>query len=78
MPPMKGIDLCRELAGYPVKKIMLTGEANEKFAVGAFNEGTIDGFLSKKEENFSELLGRVIANAQKNILKQHTLLYWKI
>ena len=47
MPDMNGIELCRQLHYQPMKKILLTGEADQHQAVAAFNEGTIDCFLRK-------------------------------
>jgi CheY-like chemotaxis protein len=47
MPGMNGIELCRELKNSPIKKILLTGEANAKEAITAFNENIIDRFIPK-------------------------------
>jgi CheY-like chemotaxis protein len=51
-----GIELCRELRGQPIKKILLTGEVNHSLAVDAFNEGVIDCFIRKDEMNLFENL----------------------
>jgi CheY-like chemotaxis protein len=50
MPEMNGIELCRELRHLPIKKILLTGEAELSLAVAAFNEGAIDCFIRKGTE----------------------------
>ena len=47
MLDINGIELCRKLQSLPMKKILLTGEADEQKAVAAFNEGIIDCFISK-------------------------------
>ena len=47
MSDVNGIELCRQLRSLPMKKILLTGEADEQKAVAAFNEGIIDCFISK-------------------------------
>jgi len=47
MPNMDGITFCEYLSHVPVKKIMLTGEADHGVAVKAFNQGLIDGFILK-------------------------------
>ena len=47
MPEMNGIELCRKLQSFPMKKVLLTGEADHQQAVAAFNEGIIDGFIRK-------------------------------
>ncbi|MGA2655678.1 MAG: response regulator, partial [Gammaproteobacteria bacterium] len=41
MPSMHGLDVCKELRHFPIKKIMLTGEADDTIAVEAFNQGLI-------------------------------------
>jgi CheY-like chemotaxis protein len=50
MPGMTGIELCRELRKLPIKKILLTGEANHQQAIEAFNDGIIDCFIRKDEQ----------------------------
>jgi len=47
MPGMNGLEFCRQLKSLPAKKILLTGEASEKVAVTAFNEGYIDCYIKK-------------------------------
>jgi len=49
MPGITGIELCRELRGLPIKKILLTGEASNQQAIDAFNDGIIDCFIRKDE-----------------------------
>ncbi len=50
MPTMNGIDFCKEIADSPIRKIMLTGEADETLAVKFFNEGNIDKFILKESQ----------------------------
>jgi CheY-like chemotaxis protein len=52
MPEMNGLELCGRLADLPYKKIILTGEADNDFAVEAFNLGKIDRFLKKGGPNY--------------------------
>jgi CheY-like chemotaxis protein len=47
MPSMHGIDVCKALRHLPIKKIMLTAEADDKIAIDAFNQGLIDKFIRK-------------------------------
>lgn len=49
MPDRDGIEMARALKHLPVKKLLLTGVADEKVAVAAFNEGIIDRFVRKNE-----------------------------
>lgn len=50
MPGMTGLELFNELADQNIKKILLTGVADEKLAVAAFNEGLIDRFVLKSDQ----------------------------
>lgn len=47
MPILNGIEFCKKLAHLPVLKVMLTGHADFKLAVDAFNNGIIDRFIVK-------------------------------
>jgi CheY-like chemotaxis protein len=47
MPGMNGIELCRKIKNPFIKKILLTGDADEQIAVEAFNSGIIDYFIPK-------------------------------
>lgn len=47
MPNVDGIELCRRIKHLDVKKLLLTGVADEKLAVAAFNEGIIDRYVRK-------------------------------
>ncbi|GAA5787092.1 response regulator [Chitiniphilus shinanonensis] len=48
MPGLDGLEYCRHVRDPAVKKILLTGKADEKIAVQAFNQGLIDRFLPKQ------------------------------
>lgn len=54
MPEMNGVELCRRLAGYSVKKILLTGMATISIAIDALNKGEIDCYLTKGSEKLAE------------------------
>ena len=60
MPNLNGIELCQRLEGLPMKKILLTSEEDHKLAISAFNEGIIDKFILKSQENASEKLQKHI------------------
>ncbi|MCR9277540.1 MAG: hypothetical protein NXH85_06160 [Pseudomonadaceae bacterium] len=47
MPNVDGIELCRRIKDLDIKKLLLTGVADEKTAVAAFNEGIIDRYVRK-------------------------------
>lgn len=56
MPYINGVDFCNELRDNPAKKILLTGTADERAAVRAFNDKIIDRFIRKHEINVAETL----------------------
>ena len=49
MPGLNGLEFCERLGNAPVRKILLTGKADEKTAVQAFNAGIIDRFIVKSD-----------------------------
>ena len=56
MPDINGIDFCKKLKERKIFKIMLTAEADKDTAINAFNDGLIDKFILKtNEELYSEL-----------------------
>ncbi len=49
MPTMDGLEFCAMVADKDIKIALLTGVADEKTAVAAFNEGLIDRYIRKSE-----------------------------
>ena len=70
MPSMNGLEFCRKLAGRPIKKVLLTGKADESTAIGAFNAGLIDHFVSKSEPNLQQVLDATIRRLQSVYFRQ--------
>lgn len=70
MPDIKGLELCKQLQDKPFKKLMLTGEADEKLAVEAFNQGIIDMFIRKNTPNFYQLLDEAIYQLQQKYFQE--------
>lgn len=66
MPEMNGLEYCMSLTNPYVKKILLTGQADTDLAVQAFNDGLIDQYISKKDQNLEAKLNRSIANLQQH------------
>lgn len=64
MPEMDGISFCRQLKELPIKKIILTANADHLMAIQAFNEGIIDGFLLKDSPNLINQLNKKIKEMQ--------------
>jgi len=66
MPSMNGIDFARKIKSkrHHFKILMLTGEANNRIAIEAFNEGLIDRFIPKSAENLYQLTNATIIELQ--------------
>lgn len=47
MPEMTGVEFCQQIQSPHIKKILLTGAADERIAVDAFNKGIIDYYIPK-------------------------------
>ncbi|MCP5142419.1 MAG: response regulator [Chromatiales bacterium] len=60
MEEMNGLDVCRRLVDTPIKRILLTGQADATTAVTAFNDGLIDRFVYKNLPNTLELINSYI------------------
>ncbi|MDP3760786.1 MAG: response regulator [Ramlibacter sp.] len=58
MPSMNGLEALSELVEWPGSRVLLTGQADEQIAVGAFNRGLIDQFVPKQS---ADIAGRLIA-----------------
>jgi CheY-like chemotaxis protein len=77
MPHMNGIEVCRKLKSFPIKKILLTGEASDQLAINAFNEGIIDCFIRKDSQSLADdinlhiklLMQQYLNNNSKHLVK---------
>ncbi len=70
MPSMDGIEFCRELKYLPIKKIMLTGIADQELAINAFNEGIIDGFIQKDSKDMFNKICNLIDKLAKEYFQK--------
>lgn len=70
MPGMNGIEFCRLIRDSNVKKILLTGVADEKLAVAAFNEGVIDKFIMKQDNASISTINESIATFQDDYFEE--------
>ncbi|MBQ0754624.1 MAG: response regulator [Gammaproteobacteria bacterium] len=70
MPEMNGLDFCQKIRDRRVKKILLTGVADEKIAVAAFNNGIIDRFLMKSDPAITEKINQTIADCQRKYFSE--------
>ena len=64
MPGMDGLEFCRRIDNNNVKKILLTGQADEKLAIAAFNEGLIHRYIKKSDIHAAELITKSIYDLQ--------------
>ncbi len=60
MPEMSGVELCKKLQDPWVKKILITGKADLEVAIQAFNQGIIDQFIRKEEDDVDLRLNAAI------------------
>lgn len=65
MPEMDGLAFCEQIDDPRISKILLTGRADERLAVQAFNGGLIDRFILKSDPNVFKQLGREIKKLQR-------------
>jgi CheY-like chemotaxis protein len=64
MPGMDGLEFCRRMENSNIKKILLTGQADENMAISAFNEGLIHRYIKKSDVNVAELITKSIYDLQ--------------
>lgn len=76
MPEMNGIELCRCLKEFPMKKILLTGTLELKQAIKALNDNVIDCYINKDNSDLINEIRSYIDILSKNyfIEKTHSLL----
>ncbi|EKD92366.1 MAG: hypothetical protein ACD_29C00043G0003 [uncultured bacterium] len=61
MPQISGLEICNKLKNYPIKKILLTGLANNSEVINAFNAGAIDRYIDKGQPDLFAKLNCHIA-----------------
>jgi CheY-like chemotaxis protein len=72
MPGMTGIEFLQQIRHLPLRRLMLTGRADERTAIDAFNDGLIDSFFMKQEADLPEAISRRIDLLQKEFFAQRT------
>lgn len=70
MPSIDGLQFCRSIQNPHIKKVLLTGKADEKTAIKAFNEGLIDRFILKQDKDVIENLNQSILELQLEYFSQ--------
>ncbi|MBA3980247.1 MAG: hypothetical protein C0462_06540 [Alcanivorax sp.] len=74
MPEMNGVQFCEQLRGTRIKKILLTGVADEKIAVRAFNEGIIDQFMLKNDPHITQRINSTIQDLQHRYFQEVSMM----
>lgn len=65
MPGLHGVDLAKKAPEH-CKRILLTGDADEKTAVAAFNEAIINRYIKKDALNITEMVTQAIEELELN------------
>jgi CheY-like chemotaxis protein len=65
MPEMTGLEFCQKIKSPHIQKILLTGAADEKIAVKAFNEGIINHYIRKQDPTVFDQLEAYISLCQR-------------
>jgi CheY-like chemotaxis protein len=65
MPEMNGAIFCEKIKNNQIKKIMLTGQADEQVAVSLFNCGNIHKFIRKNATTMIDELTKAITELQQ-------------
>lgn len=65
MPEMEGLEFLNQIKHPEVKRVLLTGVADEKVAVKAFNDGIIDRFFLKNTEALDKEFNKTIKELQE-------------
>lgn len=69
MPSMDGLTFFKELKESSFKRILLTGEADEKLAVEAFNQGLIHRFIRKDDPDYLTQLHEAIHDLEADYFR---------
>lgn len=72
MPGLDGLAVCRRLRDLPVRRLILTGKADERLAKCALNEGLIDGFLLKQDLALAQQLPTLVDRLQADYFARLT------
>lgn len=70
MEEMNGLEFCQRLVDTPIKRILLTGQADASTAVTAFNDGLIDRFVYKNAPNTLELVNSYIRELEYQYFRE--------
>ena len=64
MPSMNGLELCEKIIRPETRKILLTGLFDTSDAINALNDGIINAYLNKNDDQLSEKLNSILHKQQ--------------
>ncbi len=71
MPAMDGLQVLSELVDWPGARVMLTGQADERVAVHAFNRRLIDHYIPKQSPNIALHLIETLDTLARRACERH-------
>ncbi|MDR0677837.1 MAG: hypothetical protein LBF57_04190 [Holosporaceae bacterium] len=71
-PEMNGSELCSKVSDPNIQKILLTGVADEKIAIAAFNKGYINHFIKKESSRLDMEITESINESIRRYFQAHT------
>lgn len=78
MPGLTGLELFEQLrGGWPGARVLLTGQADERVAVNAFNHGLIDQYIPKQAADMSALLAACLPRLADHCHDRHDAI-WRV
>jgi len=76
MPGLSGLEVFGQLrAGWPGARVLLTGQADERVAVDAFNHGLIDQYIAKQSAEMASLLARSLERLADHCHDRHDAIW---
>ncbi len=76
MPGVSGLELFSQLRpGWPGARVLLTGQADERVAVEAFNHGLIDQYIAKQSADMVTLLARSLERLADHCHDRHDAIW---
>ncbi len=74
MPSINGLELCEQIKSPFIRKILLTGRADESTGLDAFNAGLIDFFIQKNDPTIIEKVNHSISRLQRRYFQDMSML----
>jgi CheY-like chemotaxis protein len=71
MPAMTGLDFLKLLPVWPEHRVLLTGQADELIAVGAFNDGLINHYVPKQHPYIGKHLTTLLTSLRVSPMNLH-------